>query len=121
MTEHTSTYGDFWNEVAQTTIVEGQAWMDDWRKLARLENDDDWLRVRQMELTPELVINFAEDVVMLFQERMKSICTDQLYNTTLEHGHAFLQEIQAAAAKFNVDVGSIISTPITPAEAVARK
>lgn len=111
------TFGDFFDVVYQTRIIEGQIWMDDWRNLV---SEACWQAFRQMPCNREFIEDFAVDMVTAFQARMTSICTNELYSSTSQAGHAFLQEVKVAAAQFDVDVERMIRTPITPTEAVAH-
>jgi hypothetical protein len=116
MVDANRTFGEFYDGVRTTEIFEGQIWMDEWKTMVDASR---WQEVRQMELADELVIRFAEDMVTAFQERMQSICTDALYNSTSQRGHAFLIEIRDVAQRFGVDVSQSVGAPITPTEAVA--
>ena len=73
-----------------------------------------------MELTDDLVRCFAENMVIMFQVRMQSICTNELYNSTHRKGCVFLREVKDVVQRFGVDVSQVINVPITPTEAVAR-
>ncbi|MEX1997515.1 MAG: hypothetical protein WEA04_02445 [Candidatus Andersenbacteria bacterium] len=117
MTDTYKTFGDFFDAVRETEIVEGQIWMDEYRDLL---DEARWQKTRQMQLTDELVTCFAQNMVVMFGQRMLSICTHELYVSTGKRGHAFLTEVRNAAQRFGVDVSQVIDVPITPTEAVAR-
>lgn len=117
MADTTKTFGEFFDAVAKTKIIEGEMWLEEWKDMI---TEDEWTDVRQLPLCDEGVIGFAQDMVTLFRERMAGICTDALYTSTSQRGHAFLAEVKAVALRFGVDVAADIDVPITPSEAVKK-
>ena len=117
MSHSSPTFGDFYDEVAETEFAEGIVWLEEWSQHVE---DRVWQEARGALIDANNINCLAEAMVAAFQTRMQNICTDALYQSTLERGHAFLQEIQSIATEFGVDVTEVINTPITPTELVAR-
>lgn len=114
MAENQSTYGDFIAVVEDTECGEAKSFIEEWKALV---TESEWEEYRPLPLTPDLVINFAESMVIYFWERIAGIHTDALYARTIKRGHAFLQEVHEKAAKLGVPVElEQIDAPLTPSE-----
>lgn len=117
MADTPQTFGDFYNAIAQTKILEGGVWMDEFKRSIRFPSLEE---VWRMPLTSDVVVCFAQAIITIIQVRMASICTDALYTSTAKAGHDFLAEISDMATRFGFDMDWIINTPITPTEAIMR-
>ena len=118
MEEKQHTYGEFvdlMEELAkQTGNVDAQITIEDWKALA---TEKQWKEFRPLLLTPDLVINFAEDMVSSFQEHISGTCTDELYMQRKKDGHEFLRKIHEAVVGLGIDIDvRKIDVPLTPTD-----
>ncbi len=121
MAEKGHTYGEFvdlMEKLAEETgNIDAQINIKEWKKLA---TDEQWKEFRPLSLAPDLVINFAEDMVSYFKEHISGTCTDELYTERKKDGHAFLREIHKAAKELGIDVDiRRIDVPLTPSDLLA--
>lgn len=117
MSEKQSTYGDFIESVEKTENFEAGVFISQWIELATAEQ---WKEYSSMPLTAELVIGFAQDMALHFQQRISDISTEGLYSLTVKSGHEFLQEVHQKAIELGVDVElNQIDTPLTMSESLA--
>lgn len=106
MHRKTQTFGDFWDEVAKKQTPESEIWLDAWREKTGLRKHDIWLAYKQLALDGQLVCNFTQDILCLFQSQLGILSTNENYR-------AFLDSILTAGLKFGIDVSPVIKTLTT--------
>jgi hypothetical protein len=105
------TYGEFVDSVSQTEIFPAQMFLKEWKDLA---TEKEWKEYRQLPLTRNLVLNFADDMAIYFRARLKGISGEELWNSTKEEGHRFLREVHAKAGQLGIEVeADEIDVPLT--------
>ncbi len=116
-----ATYGQFVEAMGKTELENGQHMIDSLRKL----DTEGWRELREMPLTRELVIGFAEGIAIIYYSMIASINSvkeEKAYLAMIDEGHAFLSEIYEKAIKLGVEVDlSDIDTPLTIHEYLAER
>jgi hypothetical protein len=111
------TYGDFIDSVEETEIAEAAIFIEQWKKTA---TEEQWKEYRQMPLTLELILSFAEDAATHFRRRIAGIEIKELYKTVIEDAHAFLREVYEEAKQLGIQIElAKIDTFLTPSEVIA--
>jgi hypothetical protein len=118
MIEKQITYGEFvdlMEKIAKDTgNVDAQINIEDWKALA---TEEQWKEFRPLLLTPELVINFAEDMASYFWEHISGTCIDELYMQRKKDGHEFLRKIHEAVVGLDIDIDiRKIDVPLSPSD-----
>lgn len=109
------TFGDFYDAVYRLETQDDPLWMisgmmNNWKNQI---SEDQWGEVRATPITDELVVNFAEDMVAFFSQRMDDICSAMASVRALKKGKGFLQGIVVIAQQFGVDLSERIYVPDT--------
>lgn len=114
-------FGEFFDAVKSWVTEngnEGELHLESW---AASVSPEKWQDVRTTELSEEWFRSFAEDMAFYFVERIQGICTDALYQRTMQEGHEFLKAIAKIGQQFGLQVTEgEIDIPMSPSDAYAR-
>lgn len=118
MPEKVQTLGEFIDLISQTTTnVSGEAWI---KFGQRGMSKEGWQEIKNLPLVPESVILFGRLISAHIREEAAHWSSEEPYHDTLEHGHAFLQEIHQKAMEQGIEVElERIDRPLTPTEMMA--
>ena len=111
------TFAEFVELVNQTKISDAQIWIEEWKK----QQGKEWDIHKDFPLEKNLVVAFAIGIARIIQARIMSISTCALYNSTIESGHAFLQEIHQKATEHGIELElKEIDVPLSTTEAMVQ-
>ena len=117
MAETQRKFGEFFDKMMKWSLNdtnEAEYHMEEWSELVSPEK---WQEVREMLLTADLVLSFADDMAVMFQRRIANIETNSLYYSVIKEGHDFLRQIQEEAKQLGIEVASL-DRPLTPTESL---
>ncbi len=98
-----STMGEFFDELSKTKNGQGKIWLED---LVEECNPEQLAEFRATPFNHEEVLFLRDAICSMMYERLRGICTDELYERVGKNGHQFLEEMGVLSAKHGVDFGA---------------
>lgn len=113
----TPTFGDFYAEVAKTTIPIGRACLATYRdSMDRVS----WEELINTRLDRRNCTRFSSSLTDILRRELGVLYDDKTQLVTLERAHAFLDEVRSIAERFTIDLSMIVDTPLTVQESLAQ-
>lgn len=108
------TLGEFIDLVGETKIFHGKLWLRDF--IERI-GQTVYQKGRSAPFNRDTVIELSGWIIVMIQQELGHISTEELYMETKKIGHVFLNEVYQKATQHGIAVAlNEIDTPITPSE-----